>query len=263
MKTIARVNSLISLLVLGMTSHMAMATPMVDAYVGGDDHGYGDIIGASNHFDVMSIDVNRSGNMLYVDVFTNFAGKGDNGLFSGYTNTPASNGNGIGYGDLFLATEWNPDDSQAGYLSDNHATGTIWEYGFALDNRWSANGGMGQLYSLNSGNNDANSLLSEDFLSGAVYRDGQEIAVDTNSDVSALGLGGWQVNQANKQISFVFDLTGTSLLSSDTIALHWAMTCGNDVIEAEFPMSSVPEPAALSMLSLGLLGFMARRKSNS
>jgi hypothetical protein len=38
--------------------------------------------------------------------------------------------------------------------------------------------GAGTLYKLKSGNNDADALLSDDFMTGPTFRNGQEIAVD-------------------------------------------------------------------------------------
>ena len=93
----------------------------------------------------------------------------------------------------------------APYVSDDNTNGTQWLYGFSLDDRWMANGsGTGTLYSLNGADNDANTLLSEDFMSGATYRNGQEIAVDTaSSDTASVGGGNsssWSVNDSNRYL---------------------------------------------------------------
>ena len=59
-------------------------------------------------------------------------------------------------------------------------------------------------------------------------------------------------------VLFDFDLAGTALLNDDTLALHWGMSCGNDVIEG---VATVPAPGVLGLLSLGLLAaaFVRRR----
>ena len=133
------------------------ATNILDGYVGADHHGYGDVIGNSDWFDISGAEVSLVGNTLTVDIYTAFAGRGDNGDFSSYTES----GNGIGYGDLFLTTTWSPYGSEP-YLNDNHSTGTTWTYAVGLgDDRWSSTGGSATLYSLTGGNNSADALLSE------------------------------------------------------------------------------------------------------
>ena len=228
---------------------IAMPTNIIDGYIGGIDHGYGDVIGSTANFDISSMDVERIGNMLSVSINTGFAGKGDNHLFSGYTY----DGMGIGYGDLFLSSSWNPYGT-APYTADNSTNGTTWTYAFSLDDRYT-DGGSGSLYSLLGDNSDV--LLSEDFLKGAIFRNGQEVAVDTTGK-TAINSSNWNI--ATGSVNFLIDLTGTSLEGSDTIALHWGMTCGNDTIEGAY---SVPEPTMLGLLAIGLIALGANRRRNT
>lgn len=246
--------NLISLSAATLVLTMAQAvnatpTTILDTYIGGDDHGHGDVIGSLSKFDVHSMDVELVGNILSVSINTNFAGRGDDGLFSSSTFS----GMGIGYGDLFLSTSWNPYGA-APYLDDNAATGNAWTHAFSLDNRY-VDGGTGSLYSLAGNNSDV--LLSEDFLSGSTFRNGQEIAVDTTGKNALSSSINWDVTATS--VNFLIDLTGTSLAGSNTIALHWGMTCGNDVIEGKY---TVPEPGILALLALGLVGvgFSKRNK---
>lgn len=235
----------------------AHATLINDDYIGGEDHGYGDVIGNEAIFGVYSMDVELTGNLLSVSINTNFAGR------AGAASWATDGGEGIGYGDLFLSNSWTPVGSAAdGFINDNfYATGTTnWSYAFSLDDRWDNNGGTGSLYSLTGDGTDV--LLSEDFLSSGTFRDGQEVAVKT-SEKTAINSSNWDIiadtNSTVGKITFLIDLTGTSLAGSDTIALHWGMTCANDTIEGEY---SVPEPGIFALLSMGLLGIgVIQRKS--
>lgn len=248
-----------SLLMLASTH--AMGEVIMDEYIGADNHGYGDVIGSLSNFQIFSVTATRTGNLLTLSFDTTFAGRGDDHLFSAYT----SGQTGIGYGDLFLASAWTPFEASPGdgYIQDNAANGTIWEYGFAVDDRWMAPGtGSGDLYQLNAGDNDANALLSDDFMTGAIFRNGQEVAVDLSSDVTLIsGSSFWSVGTST--VDFTVDLTGTSLQNAAQIAFHWGFTCGNDIIEGV--TSSVDEPDSLALLGLGLLalGFTARRRTSA
>jgi hypothetical protein len=238
----------------------ADANLISDNYIGADAHGRGDVIGDKDIFEIFEAEVYRSGNDLYVNIITNFAGHA--GVFDCFT----PDGNGIGYGDLFLSTSWDPYGTAPDYNDDDHSNGTLWTYGFSLDDRWDDNGGDGWLYSLNGDSNDANALLSEDFLDGGIFRNGQEAAVDTLSGNAAYtGLEGtWGVDGDENLVSFVIDITGTGLETSDQIAFHWGMTCMNDTIEGSAP---VPEPTTMLLTGFGLLGmgiyYRARKSRKS
>jgi len=252
---------------LMQTAGAVPSTTLYDNYEGSDSHGYGDVIGSTSHFEISSMDVSLSGNMLSVSFLTTFAGMGDNHLFDSLTN-----GNGIGYSDLFLSSSWTPYGTDP-YSSDDTYTGTAWTYGFVLDDRWmnESSAGTGTLYSLNSANHDndintnnnPDTLLSDDFLTGGIFRNGQEVAVDVtdekilNGEISEIaGSSSWNIDASNSRVNFLIDLTGTNLLLGDEIALHWGFTCGNDVIEGAY---SVPEPNILSLLGIGLLTISLRR----
>jgi len=247
------------ILTLLASSLSVQAAVITDTYIGGDDHTRGDVIGGISNFDISSMDVNLNGTILSVSIDTTFAGK------AGTIAPSLTNGLGIGYGDLFLSSQWNPNGTQADqYINDNAATGTVWTYGFSLDNRFRTGLGMGAgtLYSLNSANNDTDTLLAEDFLTGGVFRNGQEVAVDgASGGVQALAnSASWNVT-ANS-IEFTIDLANTSLLSGNEIALHWGFTCQNDVIEG-VGVSAVPIPPALWLFAGGLVGLVGvgRRKN--
>jgi len=77
----------------------ALPSTIYDNYIGGINHGYGDVIGTAV-FDIRSIDVELlDNNMLSVIINTNFAARGDERKFISSTYYDK----GIGYGDLFLS----------------------------------------------------------------------------------------------------------------------------------------------------------------
>ena len=255
-------------------SQQVVALPtatITDNYIGSDSHGYGDVIGSVNNFQINYMDVTLTGSILSISINTTFAGKGDNGLFASYTTgTTAGEGKGIGYGDIFLSSTWSPVGTAPYYGDDASAAGTThWTYGFALDNRWwngtDSTGGSGTLYALTGATNNDNALLSDDFVKGATFRNGQEVAVDTAATDStgspvavSAGSGTWSI--LSNSVVFSIDLAGTTLLSGSEIALHWGFTCANDVIEGAY---SVAEPGMLLLFTTGLIGFgAAKRKRN-
>ena len=235
----------------------AVSYDIDDLYWGSDDHGHGDVIGHDAKFDIHGANVTRSGNILTVDIFTNFANPGLGSYpFATYS------GNGIGFGDLFLADEWDPYPS-ANFKSDNYANGTDWDYGFSLDDRWSATGGTGTWYSLAAAVQNTDTLLSQSFINCCTFRNGQEVAVDLGSDdITALAAAGntWSVDPSLNKVSFVIDISGTTLASSSVIGIHWGMTCANDVIEGAYQNVSVPEPGTLLLLLAGLISMVLVRR---
>ena len=244
-----------------------------DNYWGADPTGnYSnrDIIGSSSNFNVRSMNWSLEGTILEIRILTDFALSGL-GTFGSYTkadpNGDFAAGSGISFGDLFLSSSWNPVGSAANkYSNDNMYNGTKWEYGFSLDNRLSSTGGEGDWYDL-TGCADNQSCIhdSNDYLQNAIFREGQEISVDRDaSGVTAIQQNTWSISGSNPgEVIFNFNIAGTNLEYSETIAFHWAMSCGNDTIEGEFS-KPVPEPASMALLSISIagLGLVRRRKQS-
>lgn len=253
MQNVKTLLAALSLIASGAASAGTISDIGADAYWGGKDHGYGDVIGRSL-FQVHGAQASLSGGLLTVRIVTNFAGHAGVDTFSALK--------GIGYGDLFLGTEYSAFGADAHKVKDNSTTGTKWGYGLNLDNRWSNTGGMFTLYELNGATNAADILDSGALMQCAkghrcTFRDGQETAVKTDSaTVRNTGLTGqWKVN-ANKDLLFTIDVSGTKLAQAGELALHWGQTCQNDVVEG---IVDVPEPAGAALFGLGL-GLVALRR---
>lgn len=226
-----------------------MAAPVVitDTYIGSDDHGYGDVIGAASEFDIQSMEVDLVGTTMTVTVNTNFGAGNGLGTFPSYTTTTYGQGKGIGFGDLFLSsTGWDPHGS-APYMADDYTTGTVWDYAISLADRWNGVSSAATLYQLHTANGNTDVLRSEQFVKNAIFRNGQEVAVKTSSAISLGSVA--NVLTSGGQVVFSFDIAGTALEGASAIGLHWAMTCGNDTIEGQF--SPVPEPSTLALVLFG------------
>lgn len=238
-----------------LTVQSATAGSIGDAYIGGDAHGLGDVIGTSV-YDIAGATITRIGSVLTITIATNFAGHA--GVDSSITP------GGIGYGDLFLSQLWNPSGTAAsGYSTDNAATGTKWSYGFALDNRFSNTGGTFTLMQLNGATNASNIINSDSVITckNCEYRNGQATEVNTSSKtVANTGLLGTWTVAADKSITFTLNVASSDLLNFSSFAMHWGETCQNDVIEGV--VSMVPAPGTLPLLGLGLVAMygMARRR---
>jgi hypothetical protein len=243
-----RLAFLLGSLVLASTANAGVIT---DNYIGGNSHNLGDSIGGAP-FDISSATLTRSGSNLTVQIKTAFAGQAGIDTWA--------NPKGIGYGDVLLSNAWTPFGS-APYLNDNASNGTLWKYGFSLDNRWSNTGGSFSLYEL-TGTNAQDLLTASSFMTCALntqcyYRDGQAVAVNTaSSTVRKTGLTGtWTVR--NGEVDFAINLANSALANYQQIAMHWGETCQNDVIEGS---TNVPEPASLALFAGAGLAFAALRR---
>jgi len=247
----------------------------VTAYYGADVQGAADVIGGSQ-YDISKATIARAGNVLTVTINTSFAGKAGINATWGKDALTGATGKGIGYGDVFLSDTWNAAGSgDDHYTTDNSAKGTVWDYGFALNNRWSNTGGTFKLYALNGATNAQNIVNSNSYITCGTscnYREDHETAVNTKSaTVKDTGLSGvWSVN-VNKTtpslsaLTFTINLSGSELMDYTSFAMHWGETCQNDILEGVALGVHVPLPgtAALLFIGFGALGMARRRRGAS
>jgi PEP-CTERM motif len=221
---------------------------LLDNYVGGVDHGYGDVIGDSS-FQITSATVERFGtgasSYLQVIINTNFAGQ--SGVEAG-----------TGYGALFISnnspTAWQPVGGTAanGYLTDTASSNlTDWEYAVTPTNTGLYNTANGTFVLSNVyGGTTSNTGAA----SGFIFRDDQYVNFTPNApavDPASFTVG-------TGELTFIINDGG--LLGND-FAISWAETCANDIIQGQ--VTAVPEPSTWAMMLIGfaVVGFTSYRRS--
>ena len=225
--------SIVPLLTLFLFASGAMAYTIADNYIGAapthSSYVGQDVIGAG--FDIQYLDVVYEAGVLDVKIYTDYA---DNiGRF--YTDV----------GDLFISTDgWNPYGT-APYLLDQASNGEDWEYVLHID----GDDDVG-LYAVN----DENIVLSYVAYPTWIYRAGQEVEYAPDANESALAYGSWGVDQTDDFIWFTITYD-----FGNSLAFHWAETCGNDTIEGA---ASIPEPSNMFLLGTALIGLagLGRKK---
>lgn len=208
--------------------------------------------------------------------------------------TVSINTNFVGYdskyklGDLFLmdganynlADSCSPGSSARGCSENSYTSGTNkWEYAFDLgldlndstrNSTSNYNDETGQLRQIDTSGSvtDSGSAYHQSVNTASQLKGGrswQIVDVKSSSPTAGVGTGGWSTDVASKMLTMTFDISGTSLMSTDQIALRWAMSCANDIIEVVTNFSSnkpgvIPEPSTLLLMLLAGLGLFSSRQ---
>jgi hypothetical protein len=275
----------------------AFSANFTDNYIGGiDNGGFGDVIGNTNPFGITSVDVTRpDANTLNITINTFYAGAPDN------HNSGAPNTFGTGYGSLFLSTGTfgaspvgDTYSSHVGFwgyavtVNDNggNLTGGLYNTGSTSSDGANNYNATGVVQNYTTGNNgtivmanvNGNPISAPTGGNpGDYFRQGQAVQYNPYANQSVVSgtsvLESIVAPNGGNPGQIVFTITDNGLFDGP-LALAWAMTCANDVIIADIPVTvtthqdTTPLPAALPLFctglgALGLLGWRRKRKAQA
>jgi hypothetical protein len=201
-----------------------------------------DVVGSTDEFDIDRMEVAFGPQGMVIDIYTTYL---DNiGI------------DGTELGDLFISVDgWKPQGT-APYTEDSFTLGgETWEYALVLDNHNpTGQGGNAFLYVIPQ-DTYSDHIISSSAPSGYVYREGQEVQLNT-AGLTSVAMGAWSIgniggSDTDDYLRFVIDYDFGPV---SEYGFHWAETCGNDVIEGSAP---VPEPATMLLFGSGLMGLAA------
>ncbi len=227
---------------------------IIDNYIGADPSNparYGDdVIGSTDYFDLDGYSIGFAGGNAVVNIYGNYfdnVGKYKSKLGDLFISTD-------GYNNAVIPTE-----------EDYYYNGERWEYAVHLNGNTGsgASGDTAGVYAITDGRDDSNDsthgdiILSDFYFAGNDYRTGQEVTIDVDG-LTSLSTGSWTIIDADYlQISFSLANIGWDGDPAN-FAIHWSMTCANDVVEGP----AVPEPTTMLLFGVGLIGLagLGRKK---
>jgi hypothetical protein len=259
-------------------------TNTYSGYAGAPGGSNGDVIGPSATFDIDHVDVTRvqtgaNTNDLKIVITTNYAG---------VPGTAAADG--TGYGAVFFKSGGIAGiPSGAASNADVYTPGKF-DYAFAFPSTpgsgnqsgsVAAGSTTGGLFALKTGvgagtdvtlSNAAGHTVTypTDPTSPYYFRQGQAVGYKNVDNVGSIDGGDWSVDSLAHTITIL--IKNENGLLGSTLALEWAMTCGNDVILGDVtiptnapPPGQTPLPGSLPLFAggLGMLGYVARRRRRS
>lgn len=114
----------------------------------------------------------------------------------------------------------------------------------------------------NNDGRDAAGLYSVTEWNNDIYYSAESspFAMDSGSQVDSLltNTSGLVGDSYFRAVSF--DLAALNLGSEFVLDAHWTMSCGNDAIDGQVAVATVPEPATLPLMALGFLGLIVLRR---
>lgn len=273
--------SLLTLSLLwGASVAQAQLVSIADRYIGGTDtHNAGNPIEyIGEGFKVHSMDVNfdSAGGTLGVTVFSDYFKNSNIGAFKTLPGDLF-----ISQGYFYTATTYfanAPTVPGTTYANDtkddNRLTGEDWEYVVKLEGQKTGNvfntSGTVSVYAvLPGGIYTSNMWAAANGYNTPSYRwrKEQEVSYIPGLGEAVLITGTWERFQDRLEIEipWIAELRTTGF-RDEGFGFHWAMSCGNDVIEGWATPTSivvVPEPSMIVVPALGALGILAllrRRK---
>jgi len=205
-------------------------------------------------YEVNKMDVKSVGDLVTVDIYTNFVD---------YNGQYSAGGKDIVLGDLLISTNGADTPFNYAFALSN---GTRKEDDYADKSHWDGKGSLTEISSTKTAkqyHNNSSSVQEGEILAG------KKIGKKTDGDVSIFRQNTGHYRNNFDVISFSFNVSGIDAFqNASQLAFSWAMSCANDIVEGVVkvnhngnrPPNNIPEPASLLLMLLAL-AFIAKRRS--